>query len=156
MNRTTQNHNRNLAIKNLQAANSGLVVSYTLGVYPTGLPQAQLNVLLDAKSAGVNIGVVNIMAMDYGSCNQNMGQDAIDAANATKNQLASNGISAKVGVTPMLGTNDTTCEYFSTTDAQNLENYAQSNTYISRLAYWSEALNASFSNSYINIFKAFH
>jgi chitinase len=155
--RTAANHMRNQAIHNLQHQNSGLQISFTLGVFPTGLPQAQLNVLIDAKNSGVGISVVNIMAMDYGSCGQNMGQDAINAAEATQDQLAANGISASVGVTPMVGTNDTSCEYFSTTDAHNLLNYAQSNSYITRLAYWSqESDSASYHNAYVSIFKSFH
>jgi hypothetical protein len=154
---TGANHMRNQVLANLQGANPGLQISFTLGVYPTGLPQGQLNVLIDAKNTGVNIGVVNIMAMDYGSCGQNMGQDAINAASAVQGQLNANGISANVGVTPMVGTNDTSCEYFSTGDAQNLVNYAQSNGYISRLAYWSQGIDsASYGNAYINIFKTFH
>jgi chitinase len=94
------------------------------------------------------------MAMDYGPCYSDMGQAAIDAASATRNQLSSNSISANVGVTPMIGINDVTCEVFSTSDAQQLVNYAQSNSYISLLAYW--AVGADPGNNYLNIFKTFH
>ncbi len=145
---------RNKAMHNLQVANPGLWVDYTLAVDRTGLPSAQINLLKNAVSNGVSIHAVNIMAMDYGPCYTDMGQAAVDAANATKNQLASNGISAKVGVTPMIGVNDTTCEVFSTSDAQLLVNFAQSNSFINLLAYWEQGADGN--HSYINIFKTFH
>ncbi len=145
---------RNKAIHNLQVANPGLRVSYTLGVNRTGLPQEQINLLNNAKANGVSVTVVNIMAMDYGPCYTDMGQAAIDAANATRNQLSANGISAAVGVTPMIGVNDTTCENFTTTNAQQLVNYAQANSYIKLLSYW--AMGRDGTHSYINIFKTFH
>ncbi len=61
---------RNDAIAGLQAAAAAagrtLDVSYTLPVLPTGLTADGLYVLQSAVARGVNIGVVNIMAMDYG------------------------------------------------------------------------------------------
>jgi chitinase len=145
---------RNQALKNLQAANPGLKVSYTLAVDRTGLPSAQINLLNNAKSNGVSIAIVNIMAMDYGPCYTDMGQAAIDAAIATRSQLSSNGISAQVGVTPMIGVNDVTCENFTTANAQQLVTYANANSYIGLLAYW--AVGADPGNAYLNIFKTFH
>ena len=145
---------RNQALHNLQVANPGLRVNYTLAVDRSGLPQAQINLLNNAKSNGVTVSVVNIMAMDYGPCYTDMGQAAIDAANATRNQLSANGISAAVGVTPMIGVNDTTCENFTTTNMQQLVNYAQSNSYITLLAYWAQGADGA--HSYINIAKTFH
>jgi hypothetical protein len=145
---------RNKAMKNLQAANPGLRVDYTLAVDRAGLPAAQINLLRNAVSNGVSVASVNIMAMDYGPCYSDMGQAAVDAANATKNQLAANGISARVGVTPMIGVNDVSCENFTTNDASVLVNYAQGQTYINLLAYWVQ--DADPSRAYINIFKSFH
>jgi chitinase len=151
---TTSINRRNQALHNLQAANPGLKVSYTLAVNRTGLPQEQINLLTNAKSNGVTVAMVNIMAMDYGPCYTDMGQAAIDAAVATRSQLSSNGISALVGVTPMIGVNDTTCENFTTANAQQLVTYANANSYIGLLAYW--AVGADPSNAYLNIFKTFH
>jgi chitinase len=141
-------------MRNLQAANPGLHISYTLAVDRSGLGSAQRNLLSNAKANGVNVNVVNIMAMDYGPCYSDMGQAAIDAASATRNQLSSLGVSAQVGVTPMIGVNDVTCENFSTSDAQVLVNYAQANTYIGLLAYWEQSADAN--HAYINIFKTLH
>jgi hypothetical protein len=145
---------RNKALHNLQVNNPGLRVDYTLAVDRSGLPAAQIALLNNAKSNGVTVSSVNIMAMDYGPCYTDMGQAAIDAANATKNQLAANGINAKVGITPMIGQNDTACENFTTNDASILTNWAQGQTFVNLLAYWDQ--DADTSHSYINIFKTFH
>src|SRR5439155_25987559 len=130
---TTSVDRRNQALHNLQVANPGLRVSYTLAVDRTGLPSAQINLLNNAKANGVTVNDVNIMAMDYGPCYTDMGQAAVDAASATRNQLSANGISANVGVTPMIGVNDTTCENFTTTDANVLVNYTKANSYLNLL-----------------------
>jgi chitinase len=151
---TTSVDRRNKAIHNLQVANPGLRISYTLAVDRTGLPSAQINLLNNAKANGATVNVVNIMAMDYGPCYGDMGQAAVDAAAATRSQLSSNGLSSSVGVTPMIGVNDTTCENFTTSDANVLVNYAKANSYISLLAYWEQTVDSS--DSYINIFKTFN
>jgi chitinase len=110
--------------------------------------------LKNARDNGVRVDVVNIMAMDYGPCYSDMGQAAIDAANATRSQLSSNGISAKVGITPMTGINDITCENFSTANASQLVSFAQANSFVRTLGYWS--LDRDGSRAYLNIFKTFH
>jgi Ricin-type beta-trefoil lectin domain-like/Glycosyl hydrolases family 18 len=145
---------RNKALKNLQAANPSLRVSYTLAVDRSGLPSADVNLLKNAKSNGVRVDVVNIMAMDYGPCYSDMGQAAIDAASATRSQLSSIGLSAKVGVTPMIGTNDVPCEKFTTTNSQQLVNYAQANSYIRLLAFWALGSDSNYTN--LKIFHTFH
>lgn len=50
----------------LQAANPGLTVSFTLPVLPTGLTADGVNMLKDARGAGVRVDVINLMTMDYG------------------------------------------------------------------------------------------
>jgi hypothetical protein len=145
---------RNQAIRGLQTANPALRVSYTLSVDRSGLPGADLDLLRNAKANGARVDVVNIMAMDYGPCYSDMGQAAIDAANATRSQLASIGLAAKVGITPMTGINDVTCENFTTTNAQQVETFAQANAFVATLGYWS--LDRDASRSYLNIFHAFH
>ena len=42
------------------------MVQYTLPVLPTGLTSQGLNLLQNALTNGVNIGIVNVMTMDYG------------------------------------------------------------------------------------------
>ncbi len=133
---------RNAAFAGLQAANSGLGISYTLPVLPTGLTSDGVNILTSAKSHAVNVAVVNGMAMDYGSSVDNgaqMGLDATDAAAALHAQVQAAGLSATIGVTPMIGVNDINTEVFQLADATTLLNFAEANSYISRLAMWSIA-----------------
>jgi chitinase len=139
---TTANDRRNQALANLQAANSGLFISYTLPVDPTGLPSNAIALLKNAKSHGVNVACVNIMAMDYGSSTSpSMGQKAIDATNATSSQLSSNGLTTSIGITPLIGKQDTAPEVFTTTDAQTVENFAVGDSQVNRIAFWEVALD---------------
>lgn len=145
---------RNKAIHALQVANPDLRISYTLGTDRTGLPSAQLDLLKNAVTNGARVDVVNVMAMDYGPCYSDMGQAAIDAANATKTQLAGIGLAAKVGVTPMAGPNDVMCENFTVADAQQLATFAQANAFVRLLAFW--ALGADPNRAYVGAFRPFH
>jgi chitinase len=128
---------RNKAIKALQDANPNLKVSYTLPVLQSGLPQGELNVLSNAKSNGVRIDYVNIMTMNYGPSGIDMGQAAIDAATSTRNQLLALGISSPLGITPMIGQNNTQGEIFDLADADQLIAYAKTNSYVGWLSFWS-------------------
>ncbi len=133
---------RNQALVGLKNANPGLVISYTLPVLPTGLIASGVNILNSVKSAGLNLNVVNVMAMDYGSANDNggqMGLSAQQAATNTHNQVVAAGLTASIGVTPMIGINDVNTEIFQLADAQSLLNFANANSYITRLSYWSVA-----------------
>src|ERR1051325_111528 len=133
---------RNQALKGLKSANPGLVISYTLPVLPTGLVASGVNILNSVKTDGLSLDVVNVMAMDYGSANDNggqMGLSAQQAASNTHNQVVAAGFTASIGVTPMIGVNDTNTEIFQLADAQSLLNFANANSYISRIAMWSVA-----------------
>lgn len=134
---------RNQALANLQAAHPGLQVSYTLPVLPSGLTPDGVAVVADAVAKGVDVTTVNVMAMDYGWPDNRMGQDAIDAALATRGQLAAlypaksqAALNAMLGVTPMIGVNDVPNEVFQLADAQLLANYAISNGF-GTLSFWS-------------------
>lgn len=133
---------RNQALVGLKNANPGLVISYTLPVLPTGLVASGVNILNSIKTAGLNVNVINIMAMDYGSANDNggqMGLSATQAASNTHNQVVAAGLTATIGVTPMIGINDVNTEIFQLSDAQMLLNFANANSYITRLSMWSVA-----------------
>lgn len=134
---------RDQALKALKAANPGLVVSYTLPVLPTGLVSTGVNVLKSVKSDGLALDLVNVMAMDYGTAVDNGGQMALDATQAainTENQIAAAGLTGTtIGITPMIGVNDTNTEIFKLADAQTLLTFAESNSYVTRLAMWSLA-----------------
>jgi chitinase len=80
------------------------------------------------------------MAMDYGSANDNggqMGLSAIQAAQNVRTQIQSAGLNATVGVTPMIGVNDVNTEIFRLSDAQMLLDFANSNSFVTRLSFWS-------------------
>ncbi|HTC92978.1 MAG TPA: malectin domain-containing carbohydrate-binding protein [Terriglobales bacterium] len=130
------------ALKGLKAANPNLVVSYTLPVLPTGLVFTGMDVLTQAHKDGFNPNVINVMAMDYGGSVDNggqMGLDAIDAAQAVHGQIQQAGLSSSVGITVMIGHNDTQGEVFQLSDANTVLNFANANSYVTRLAFWSLA-----------------
>jgi chitinase len=133
---------RDKAIIGLQQANPDLKVSFTLPVLPSGLDAAGLNVLKTAKQDGVRLDVVNIMTMDYGASVDNggqMGLDAIDAIKAIEQQLATLGINAKIGATPMIGVNDIASEVFTQADARAVVDYAKTDAQVALLSMWSVA-----------------
>lgn len=136
---TAASHLRNEALVALEEANPDLSISYTLPALPTGLNQAGLDLLAQAKADGVEIDTVNIMVMNYGAYydSGDMGQDAIDAAEATIAQLHQLGLDAKVAITPMIGQNDIPGEVFTLDDARQLVDYAEGNDHIAYIAMWS-------------------
>jgi hypothetical protein len=137
---TSANDRRNQALAGLQSANPGLFISYTLPVTPTGLLSNSIALLQNAKSHGVNVACVNIMAMDYGSSTSpSMGQDAINASNGTISQLSANGLTTSVGITVLIGNQDTSPEVFTLNDAQTTENYAVGQSQVNRVAFWEVA-----------------
>ncbi|MBW5262879.1 chitinase, partial [Streptomyces poriferorum] len=109
---TAANSRRSQAIAQLQKSHPGLDVSFTLPVMPEGLTQPGVDLIADAKKNGVDVGAVNVMAMDYGaSYSGDMGTYAIQAATATQAQIKGVlGLSdadawKTVAVTPMIGVN---------------------------------------------------
>lgn len=128
------------ALVKIRKANPNLTISYTLAVLPNGLDATGLNVLTSSKANKFEPDVVNIMAMDYGpnaDNNGQMGMDAIFAANATALQIDHNDMTARVGVTPMIGVNDVNTEIFQAADADKVLAFAKNNPDIARLAMWS-------------------
>lgn len=140
---TAANARRAQAIAKLQQQHPDLNVSFTLPVMPEGLTQDGVNLLAGAKSAGVGIDTVNIMAMDYGPAySGDMGTYAEQAATATQAQVKSvlglgDGAAWKaVGVTPMIGVNDVTSEIFKVDDATQLVAFAKAKG-LGPLSMWS-------------------
>ncbi|MGW4276075.1 glycoside hydrolase family 18 protein [Streptomyces seoulensis] len=137
------NTRRAQAIAKLQQQHPGLDVSFTLPVMPEGLTQDGVNLLANAKTNGVKISTVNIMAMDYGaSYNGDMGGYAEQAATATQAQIKSvlalsdSAAWKTVAVTPMIGVNDVSSEVFKVDDATQLVNFAKSKG-LGWLSMWS-------------------
>jgi len=128
---------RNKALKGLEAANPGLRVQYTLGVLETGFTQPQMDVLNNAHTNGTRVDLVNIMAMDYGHSVSDMYAAAVSAAQGARSWMNSNGFSsAQLGITPMIGVNDSAGETFTLANATSLASWAGSNG-VTELAFWS-------------------
>jgi hypothetical protein len=133
---------RNAVLAKLQAANPGLQVSYTLPVMPYGLTSDGTYIVQSAVNHGVNVSLVNVMAMDYGQSDGiDMGLKAEQAAQATHDQLkviypgkTDAQLWGMVGVTPMLGVNDDS-ETFTLADASALVGYANGK-HLGELAFW--------------------
>ncbi|MGV9886110.1 cellulose binding domain-containing protein [Streptomyces sp. NPDC003395] len=140
---TAANTRRAQAIAKLQQSHPGLDVSFTLPVMPEGLTQDGVNLLANARSNGVRISTVNIMAMDYGPAySGDMGTYAEQAATATQAQikgvlgLSDSAAWKAVAVTPMIGVNDVSSEVFKVDDATQLVNFAKSKG-LGWLSMWS-------------------
>ncbi|MFF9211044.1 MULTISPECIES: cellulose binding domain-containing protein [unclassified Streptomyces] len=140
---TAANTRRAQAIAKLQQSHPGLDVSFTLPVMPEGLTQDGVNLLANARSNGVRISTVNIMAMDYGPAySGDMGTYAEQAATATQAQikgvlgLSDSAAWKAVAVTPMIGVNDVSSEVFKVDDATQLVNFAKSKG-LAWLSMWS-------------------
>ncbi|MFJ8144802.1 cellulose binding domain-containing protein [Streptomyces sp. NPDC096048] len=140
---TAANTRRSRAIAELQKRHPGLDVSFTLPVMPEGLTQAGVALLADAEKNGVEIGNVNIMAMDYGPAySGDMGTYAEQAATATQAQvkgilgLSDSEAWKTVAVTPMIGVNDVVSEVFEVGDATQLVEFAESKG-LGWLSMWS-------------------
>jgi Cellulose binding domain/Glycosyl hydrolases family 18 len=137
---TASINRRSTALAALQKANPGLKISLTLPVLPEGLTGDGLNVVKSAKSAGVDLDLVNIMAMDYGRSGQDYGDLAIQAVKSTKDQIKaiygnSDAAAFKmVGVTPMIGKNDDNGT-FSQSDAKDLVAFANTN-HLGFVSFW--------------------
>jgi len=131
---------RSQTLTALVAANPGLQINFTLPATPAGLTDLSVNVIKSAVKFGTPVSLVNLMAMDYGSSVLigAMGPDAVAAASGAVCQLKSLGLSARIGITPMIGVNDSADETFTLDDAQVVVNYALANSnVVSLLSFWS-------------------
>jgi chitinase len=133
---------RNIALAALQQANPGLVISFTLPSATTGLLSTSIGLLNNAKMHGVNFSIVNLMAMDYGPPDTMMGQEAINAANGFFSQLqqifpskSSSQLWAMIGVTVLIGQNDSQGEIFTEQNGQQLLTFAAQQN-LGLLSFW--------------------
>jgi chitinase len=143
---------RSAVLSEIQAdmlkAGKPLEIWLTLPVLPTGLTADGLYAVNSAFKAGVRLGGVNIMAMDYGdSAAPNpagkMGDYAIQAATSLQGQLkqiyagySDAKLWSMVGITPMIGMNDVTTEVFDQQEAREVMAFAQQKA-IGKLSFWS-------------------
>ncbi len=140
---------RSQAIAALQAnaaeAGKPLRVMFTLPVMPTGLTEDGLSLLQSAIDNGVDIAVVNIMTMNYGADYppDEMGARSVQAAESLYAQLAElypdkseAELWAMIGLTPMIGRNDSVPSVFTLDDAALLVDFAREKG-IGHLAMWA-------------------
>ncbi|MFC8097333.1 chitinase [Streptomyces sp. NPDC057363] len=123
---------RSQALALLQEERSGLEVSFTLPVMPSGLDADSLALLASANDHGVRVSTVNLMTMNYGeSYDSDMGDYALASAKAAHTQLkevfGTSDADAWRGMalTSMLGVNDVAGETFTLTDAAEVRAFAQ-------------------------------
>ncbi|WP_425863757.1 chitinase [Arthrobacter sp. TWP1-1] len=127
-----------------------LDVWLTLPVSPRGLTDEGVAEIEQMLSEGVDLAGVNIMTMNYGAsriAGQSMLQASEAAAVAAHSQLgiiyqrAGLGLDdaavwAKIGLTPMIGTNEITADVFTVQDATQFAEFAQSKN-VGRMSQWS-------------------
>jgi chitinase len=126
---------RSKALAQVQKA-TGVKVSLTLPVLPSGLTADGVNVVRSARKNGVALDMVNIMAMDYYT-KGNYGTFAQQAAQHTLAQVRgvySGASMAMIGVTPMIGKNDDG-NVFDLKAAQSLVTFAGKN-HVGMLSFW--------------------
>jgi hypothetical protein len=169
---------RNIALAALQKANKGLTIDFTLPSDPTGPTSADMGLLKNAKAKGVNFSIVNLMTMDYNGPDSHMGEDAINAANNLYLQLGklyttktSSQLWSMVGLTNMIGQNDTLKEIFTLNDATSVLSFARLK-HIGELSIWEASRDSGScpgntsdqntcsglsqsTNAFTNVFKAF-
>lgn len=150
---TTANATRAEVVAALQKERTNLKVWVTLAVEKSGLTTEGVNVVKQMREKGVALSGINIMAMDYGSNTSDMGAAAVSAANGTFNQLKSiypessdADIWKAIGVTAMIGINDTNPETFTLANAKTLKDFATQKG-IGMLSYWNVARDVSCSGN---------
>lgn len=134
---------RSKAIALLQKERSGLEVSFTLPVMPSGLDSDGLALLESANDYGVEVATVNLMTMNYGeSYTGDMGDYAITSATAAHTQLkkvfglTDTGAWQGMALTSMIGVNDVSGETFSLSDAAQVRTFAEEKE-IAWVSMWS-------------------
>ena len=135
----SSNDRRSQALTKLVAANPGLRISYTLPVFPTGLIPSGITLLKSAVTYNTPVHVVNLMTMDYGNSVDagGMATNAINAMNGTLGQVKALGLKTNIGITPMIGMNDSPGETFSIADAQTIVKFASAHNDVTVLSFWS-------------------
>lgn len=150
---TTANARRAEVVAELQNEIPGLKIWVTLPVEKSGLTSEGIGVVEQMREKGVVLSGVNIMAMDYGTNTTDMGAAAVSAANSTFSQLKSiypessdSDIWKTVGVTAMIGINDTQPETFTLANAQTLRDFAVQKG-VGMLSYWNVMRDVSCSGN---------
>ena len=132
---------RNAVLAELQKANPGLRVSYTLPVDPNGLSAASRELLTDAKAKGVRVYSVNLMVMYFGKGfigkGKGEGELGVESAKTAYAQLQKIDPNVRVGLCPCLGRNGSKDEVFGLQDAKVIRAFADATPWVVSLHYWS-------------------
>ncbi|KAJ3261152.1 hypothetical protein HK103_006461 [Boothiomyces macroporosus] len=128
------------AIIQLKKNNPDLKLILTLQVALEGLVGNGLRLMTTASSMKVPFDVVNLMTMDFGTSvpdgQTNMGKYCIAATKAAAETIDKLGMKVQLGITPMIGTNDSPNLVFSLDNAKELLDFANGASYISQVSYW--------------------
>ncbi len=153
---TVGNARRAEAIASLQQANPYLRIWVTLPVHTKGLTDPGVAVIRELRDQGVVISGVNIMAMNYNIRSKDMGRQAIDASRATFGQMrqlfprsAEADIWKSIGITVMIGRNNTAPETFTLADAPKVRDFALQKG-VGMLSMWSTGRDADCSDTSVN------
>ncbi len=137
------NARRAAAVTQLQKVNPNLKIWVTLPVYTSGLNAQGLAVMSQMTEHAVAISGVNIMAMNYNQKSTEMGKLAITNAEATHTQLqqlyassSSADIWKAMGITIMVGQNNTVPETFTLADATLVHDFAAKNK-VGMISLWN-------------------
>lgn len=150
---TAANERRAAAVRALQqrarAKHRRLAVWLTLPTTPDGLDDAAVGELDAMLQGKVDLAGLNLLTMDYGNLppGEDMVQATTNALNAAARQLdgayrragllvAPSSLWQKLGMTPMIGQNDTPDEQITLADAQRLLALARTK-HIGRVSIWS-------------------
>ena len=144
------------AIKKVQEL-TGVKVTLTLPVMPTGLIQTGLDVLKAYLEEGVDLENINIMTMCYGASVPDYAQGSIDAVDNTMKQvkdyfkkyagmdLTTEQAYAKLGTTPSVGFENTGHPYFTTEMMKQVVDHAVEKN-IGMVSFWSINRDAKIDN----------
>jgi chitinase len=133
--------------KTARRSDRGLAVWLTLPVATDGLPPDALSVISTTLAAGVDLAGINVMAMDFGTQEPDMGNAVLSSLKAAHSQLESvyrryglgsspAGVWNRMGVTVMIGQNDTAGEIFTVADARELVGFVKAQR-LRRVSMWS-------------------
>ena len=136
--------------RDLAARGDRLSVWLTLPVAPGGLLADAVAVVDATLAAGVELGGVNVMSMDYGGARETslpMGEAVLRSLSGTHRQVAdafrragraldSTEVWGRLGATPMIGVNDTLTDVFTRADSKALVDFAREKG-LGRLSMWS-------------------
>ena len=138
---TEANQRRNTILAELQAKNPNLIISYTLPVDPDGIPDDAQKLLADAAKKRVKVHSANLMVMFFGNKftgkGKSEGRLGIDSAVKAYEQLQKIDPAIQVGLCPCLGKNGSRDEFFTEADARTLKAWADAQTWVCSLSFWS-------------------